>query len=123
MRFLARLVRGDIALWRTFWLVGLPLAVLWDLSGLCMVMGIGVEQAFTAGSIIALFAFASVAMPFVAVGTWRSASNYPRGAWWRTALAWAAKACAVFSGLTGALSVVGLLYLGVEFIEAAFLHV
>ena len=120
MRILARLFRGEIALWRIFWLVGVPLAILWDLSGLCMVMGIGVEQAFTAGSIIALFAFASVALPFVAVGTWRSASNYPRGAWWRTALAWAAKAGAVFSGLTGVLSVVGLIYLGSEFIEAAF---
>jgi hypothetical protein len=121
MRFLARLVSGDIALWRMFWLIGLPLAILWDLSFLCMVMGIGVEQSVVAGSIIALFALASVALPLVAVGTWRSASNYPRGAWWRTPLAWAAKACAVFSGLTGVLSVVGLLYLGKEFIEAAFL--
>jgi hypothetical protein len=118
--FLARLVTGDIALWRLFWLIGLPLGILWDVTGLCMVLGIGVEQPLVAGLIIGLFTLASIAMPFVALGTWRSASNYPRQAWWQTPLAWAAKACAVGSGLIGVLSVIGLLYLAVEFIEAFF---
>lgn len=119
MRFLARLAAGEIALWCTFWLIGVPLALVWDVTGVCMVFGIGVGQTFVAGFIITLFALSSLAIPFAALAIWRSASCYPRGAWWRTLLAWAAKACAAFSALTGVLSVAGLLYLATLFIYAA----
>ncbi len=78
MKFLARLATGQIALWRTFWLIGTPLALVWDLSGACMVLGFGIEEPFLTGLIITLFTLASLTMPFVAVAIWRSASNYPR---------------------------------------------
>src|ERR1022692_4486883 len=119
MKFLARLATGDIALWRTFWLIGLPLALIWDITLACMVLGIGVEEPLVAGFIIALFSLASAAIPFVSVALWRSASRYPREAWWRTLLAWSAKSCAAFSALTGVLSLVGLFYLAFTFIYAA----
>jgi hypothetical protein len=119
MKFLTRLATGQIALWRTFWLMGTPLAFVWDASGACMVLGWGVGEPFIAGFIIALFTLASLAIPVVSVAIWRSASNYPRRAWWQTPFALGAKFCAAFSGLVGALSVVGLLYLGYEFIAAA----
>jgi hypothetical protein len=120
MKFLAQLVAGQIALWRTFWLIGTPLALVWDLTGACMVLGIGVEELFLAGIIITLFALASLALPFVAVAIWRSSSNYPQPEWWQKLLAFGAKLSAVFSGLVGALSVLGLLYLAVEFMYAIF---
>ena len=120
MKFLARLAAGDVALWRTFWLMGIPLALIWDATGACMVLGIGVQEPLVAGSIITLFALSSVAIPFASVAIWRSASNYPRKTWWQTPLAWSAKLCAAFSGLTGVLSVIGLLYLAVMFIQAVF---
>jgi len=84
-----------------------------------MVLGIGVEEPFLAGLIIALFALATVIIPFVSVAIWRSASNYPREAWWQTPLAWSAKLCAAISGFAAALSLLGVLYLGSMFIYAA----
>jgi hypothetical protein len=122
MKLLTRLATGQIALWRTFWLIGTPLALVWDVTGACMVLGIGVEQLFLAGLIITLFTLASLATPFVAVAIWRSASNYPREAWWQTLLAIGAKLCAAVSGLAAALSVVGLLYLAYDFVLAAFAY-
>jgi hypothetical protein len=120
MKFLARLVAGDVALWRTFWLMGTPLALVWDVSGACMVFGFGIEDPFLTGFIIALFTLSSVAIPFVAVTIWRSASNYPRKVWWQGPVAIGDKLCAVFSGLTAGLSLVGLLYLASDFIRAIF---
>jgi len=119
MKFLSRLATGQIALWRTFWLIGTPLALVWDLSGACMVLGIGVEDLYVAGFIIAVFTLASAALPLVAVAIWRSASNYPREAWWQGPLAIGAKTCAAWSGLTGALSLLGVLYLAFIYIYAA----
>jgi hypothetical protein len=119
MKFLTRLATGQIALWCTFWLIGAPLALVWDASGACMVVGCGIEASFIAGLVIALFALASVAIPFVAVAIWRSASNYPQQAWWQKLVAFCAKLCAAFSGLLAALSVVGLLYLAYDVIYAA----
>ncbi len=118
MKFLRRLATGEVALWRTFWLLGTPLALLWDVTGICMVLGIGVEQPILTGLIIALFSLASLTIPFAALAIWRSASNYPREAWWHTPVAWAAKLSAVFSGVAAGLSVLGLIWLGYEFIEA-----
>ena len=119
MKFLTRLATGQIALWCTFWLIGTPLALVWDASGACMVAGCGIEEPLIAGFVIALFALASAAIPFVAVAIWRSASNYPQQAWWQKLVAFGAKLCAAFSGLLAALSVVGLLYLAYDVIYAA----
>jgi len=118
MKFLARLATGQIALWCTFWLIGTPLALVWDASGACMVTGCGIREPSIAELIIALFALASLAIPFAAVAIWRSASNYPRETWWHTLLAIGAKLCAAFSGLVAALSILGLLYLAYDFILA-----
>ncbi len=119
MKFLTRLATGQIALWCTYWLIGTPLALLWDASGACMVAGCGIEEPLIAGFVIALFALASAAMPFVAVAIWRSASNYPQQAWWQKLLAFGAKLAAAFSGVVAALSVAGLLYLAYDVIYAA----
>jgi len=121
MKFLARVIGSDIALWRVFWLIGIPLALVWDITGLSMLTGYGVEQPLVAGLIIALFTLSSAAIPFVSVAIWRSASRYPRQAWWRHLLAWSAKSCAVISGLAAALSLVAVLYLAYEFIDAAMI--
>jgi len=122
MKFLARLLTGNIALWRTFWLIGTPLALVWDVTGACMVLGFGVGDPLIAGFIIALFALSSAAIPLVSVAIWRSASNYPRQAWWHGLLAIGAKLCTVFSGLAAALSVLGLLYLAYDYIYAALAY-
>ncbi len=119
MKFLTRLATGQIALWCTYWLIGTPLALVWDASGACMVAGCGIEEPLIAGFVIALFALASAAMPFVAVAIWRSASNYPQQAWWQKLLAFGAKLAAAFSGVVAALSVAGLLYLAYDVIYAA----
>jgi hypothetical protein len=122
MKFLANLVTGKIALWRTFWLIATPLALVWDVTGACMVFGFGVEEPLLAGFIIALFALSSATIPLVSVAIWRSSSNYPREVWWHGLLAIGAKLCAVFSGLVAALSVLGLLYLAYDYIYAALAY-
>ncbi len=118
MKFLMRLATGQIALWCTFWLIGAPLALVWDATGACIV-ACGVQQPLVAEFIIAVFALASAAIPFVAVAIWRSSSNYPQQAWWQKLAALGAKLCAALSGLLAALSVVGLLYLAYDIIYAA----
>jgi hypothetical protein len=123
MKFLKRLATGQIALWCTFWLIGTPLALVWDASGACMVTGCGIREQYIAELVIALFALASLATPFAAVAIWRSASNYPRAAWWQTPLAIGAKLAAVFSGLVAGLSVVGLIYLGYDFVLAVLAQI
>ena len=120
MTSLKRLLGGDLPLWRVFWLIGLPLVLVWDLTGACMVFGIGVQSLLLAGLIIGLFTLATLAIPLVSIGLWRSATNFPRKEWWHTPAAWAAKACAVFSGVTSSLSIVGLIYLGYDIAGAFF---
>jgi hypothetical protein len=120
MKFLARLATGQIALWCTFWLIGIPLAILWDASGACMVTGCGISDPLVAGLIMVLFALASLAIPFVSVAIWRSSSNYPRALWWQTPLALSAKLSAALTGLAAALSVLAILYFIVSFIYAAY---
>jgi hypothetical protein len=119
MRFLTRLATGDIALWVTFWLIGLPLTLLWDASGGCMVIGCGIGYPWIGASIIVLFTLSSIAIVLASVAIWRSSSNYPRDAWWKSAIAWGAKACAGFSGLAALLSLIAGFYLIYIFIEAA----
>jgi hypothetical protein len=120
MRWLARLAAGQVALWCAFWLIGIPLSLLWDVSGGCMVVGCGVQEPLIAAFLIALFTLSSIAIVFVSVSIWRSASNYPREAWWQTPLAIAAKLCAAFSALVATLSFLAVLYFGFDFIYAAF---
>lgn len=120
MSFLKRLGAGELPLWRVFWLIGTPLALVWDLTGAAMVFGTGATGPVLTIAIIAIFTLATLALPFIAFATWRSATNYPRGTLMRTALAWAAKAAAVITGLIGVGSIVGLIYLGRLFLEAVF---
>ena len=118
MRFFIRLAIGDIALWCTFWLIGVPLALVWDASGGCMVIGCGIGQPLIAGSFIALFTLSSVAVVFASVAIWRSSSKYPREVWWQGLLAIGAKLCAAVSGLAAALSLLAGFYLVFIFIRA-----
>jgi len=118
MKFLARLATGDVALRRAFWLIDVPFALVWDITGLSMLTGYGVGEPLVAILIGLVFTLSSAAIPFVSVAVWRSASRYPREAWWKHALAWSAKLCAVFSGLTAAISFFVVLYLVFSFIYA-----
>ena len=102
-----------------FGLLLLPLALLWDASGGCMVFGCGIGQPLIAGSFIGLFALSSIAVVVASVAIWRSSSKYPREAWWQTLLAILAKLCAVVSGLAAALSLLAGSYLIFDFIRAA----
>ena len=112
MAFLKKLMTGQIALWCAFWLIGIPLALLWDVSGVCTVVGCGIEEPTAGAILLALFALASIAIPFVSVGLWRSASKYPRQTWSQTLLAIGAKLCAVVSGLLAVTGLAVLLYIG-----------
>lgn len=118
MKSLKRLALGDVALWRVFWLIGVPLALVWDMSGLSMLTGYGVGEPLVAIAIGAIFTLASAIIPVIAVAIWRSASRYPREAWWKHGLAWSAKLCAVVSGLTAGISFCVVLYLAVSFVYA-----
>jgi hypothetical protein len=119
MKFLGRLVSGQIALWCAFWLIGIPLAVIWDVSGLCTAVGCGVQEPITAGFLLVLFTLSSVIIPFVSVAIWRSASKYPRQAWWQTVCAIGAKLCAAVTGLLAAIGLLVVLYIAFIFIYAA----
>jgi hypothetical protein len=118
MKSLKRLAAGDIALWRVFWLIDVPLALIWDLSGLSMLTGFGVGEPLVAIAIIVVFTLASASLPFLSVAIWRTASRYPRQAWWTHGLAWGAKLCAVMSGLTAGVSFCVVLYLAFSFVFA-----
>jgi hypothetical protein len=111
MKFLAKLATGGIALWCVFWLIGTPLSLVWDAGVFCMVTRCGVQEPWIASLLTALFTLSCVAIVFVSVAMWRSASNYPRDAWWKTPLAILAKLCAAFSVLVATFSFLFLLYL------------
>ena len=123
MKFLARLATGQIALWCTFWLIGTPLALLWDVSGVCTVVGCGIQEPIIGGILLALFTITSVVIPFASVAIWRSASKYPREVWWQTLLAIGAKLCAAFSALLATIGLLVVLYIVVILIYAAMDHV
>jgi hypothetical protein len=112
MTFLKKLMTGQVALWCTFWLIGIPLVLIWDVSGVCTVVGCGIEEPTAGAIVLALFALSSIAIPFVSVGLWRSASKYPRQTWSQTLLAIGAKLCAVVSGLLALIGLAVLLYIG-----------
>ena len=87
MRFLARFAAGQVALWCAFWLIGIPLSLVGMSAAAALVVGCGVQEPLIAGFFIMLFTLSSIAMVFVSVAIWRSASDYPREAWWQTPLA------------------------------------
>jgi hypothetical protein len=118
MKILAKLMAGQVALWCVFWLIGTPLTLIWDASGLCTVVGCGIEDPIVEALLLALFALTSVIIPFISIATWRSASKYPRQAWWQTALAIGAKLCAVISALLAAIGLAVLVYMGLIFAYA-----
>jgi hypothetical protein len=123
MKFIKRLAIGQIALWHVFWLIGTPLTLLWYLSSVCTLVGCGIGDATLAAILLALFALSSIAIPFVSVGLWRSASKYPRQTRSQTILAIGAKLCAVVSGLLAVTGLAVLLYIGFYiFINPIFDH-
>ncbi len=122
MKFLAKLAAGNIALWCVFWLIGIPLAVLWDVSGLCTVVGCGIQDPTVGMILLVLFTVSSVVIPLVSVAIWRSATNYPRPTWRQTALAIGAKLCAAVSALIAVIGFLVVLYIAFIFIYAAFDH-
>jgi hypothetical protein len=119
MKFLGRLATGQIALWRAFWLIGTPLAVIWDVSGTCTAVGCGIQEPITAGFLLVLFTLSSVIIPLVSVAIWRSASKYPRQAWWHTVFAIGAKLSAAVSGVLATTGLLVVLYIAFIFIYAA----
>lgn len=121
MKFLARLATGQVALWCAFWLIAIPLALLWNASGACMVSGCSLQAPAAIILVIAVFVLATLLTPFASVAVWRSASNYPRKTAWATPLAVAAKLCAAFAALVAVFSIIGLVYLGYDFVEALLL--
>jgi len=123
MKFLGRLATGQIALWCAFWLIGTPLVLLWDVSGVCTVVGCGIQEPIIEVFLLVLFTLASMAIPFVSVAIWRSASKYPRELPWQTLLAIVAKLCAVLSALLATISLLVVLYMVFVFVYAAMDHV
>jgi hypothetical protein len=123
MKSLARLLSGQIALWCTFWLIGTPLVILWDVSGVCTAVGCGIEEPIIGGFLLVLFTLTSMAIPFISVAIWRSASKYPQEVRWQTLLAISAKLCAAFSALLATTGLLVVLYIVVIFIYAAVNHV
>jgi hypothetical protein len=119
MKFLKRLLTGQIALWFTFWIIGTPLVVLWDVSGVCTIVGCGVQEPTTAGLLLALSALTSIAIPLVSIAIWRSSSKYPQHIWWQTLLAWGAKLCAALSALLALIGLVVLAYIAFVLVYAA----
>jgi hypothetical protein len=119
MKFLARLATGQIALWCAFWLIGIPLAIVWDVSGICTAVGCGVQEPITAGFLLVLFTLSSAIIPLVSVAIWRSASKYPRQAWWHTVFAIGAKLSAAVSGVLATIGLLVVLYIAFIFIYAA----
>jgi hypothetical protein len=123
MKFLRRLAKGQVALWCVFWLIGTPLVLIWYLGGVCTVVGCGIGDTTVAAILLALFALSSIAIPFVSIGLWRSASKYPRQTWSQTLLAISAKLCAVVSSLLAVTGLAVLLYIAFYiFINPIFDH-
>ena len=111
MIFLKKLMRGQIALWCAFWLIGAPLTFLWCVSGTCTMMGCGIRESEIEGFLLALFALLSVILPFLSIAIWRSASKYPQQTWPQTLLAAGAKLCVTGFGLFALVGLALLLYI------------
>jgi hypothetical protein len=119
MQFLAKLANGQIALWCAYWLIGTPLFLLWGMTGICTVVGCGIQEPTIAGFLLVLFALCSLAIPFMSVAIWRSSSKYPRQSWGQTLVALGAKLCAAAAGLMALIGLAVLIYIAVIFAYAA----
>ena len=100
-------------------MIGIPLAIVWDVSGICTAVGCGVQEPITAGFLLLLFTLSSAIIPLVSVAIWRSASKYPRQAWWHTVFAIGAKLSAAVSGVLATIGLLVVLYIAFIFIYAA----
>ncbi len=116
MTFIINLFAGRVALWITFWLIGIPLAAVWDVSGGCILAGCGMQSLgprvdlLIAGLLIVLFTLSSVGVAFVSVAIWRSASKPRRAVWWERLLALSTKVYAVLTGATAFVVLLAILY-------------
>jgi hypothetical protein len=116
MKFLAKLFAGNVALWRTFWLIAIPLAVIWDVSGGCILTGCEIQSLgprgalFIAGFLVALFTLSNLGIAFVSVAIWRSSSKRRRDVWWERLLAFSAKSYATLTGAAAAVILLVILY-------------
>ena len=116
MTFLTKLFTGRVTLWITFWLIGIPLAAVWDVSGGCILAGCGMRpigplvDLIIAGLLIALFTLSSMGVAFVSVAIWRSASTRRRAIWWERLFAFSAKAYAALTGATAFIVLLAILY-------------
>jgi len=119
MKFLARLATGEVALWCAFWLIGTPLAVVWDVSGTCTVVGCGIQEPWFGALLLLLFTLSTIAIPFVSIAIWRSASRYRRQSWWQKFAAYGAKLGAAVSGSLAVVGLLVLLYMIFIFVYAA----
>lgn len=120
MKLLKRLAAGNVALWGAFWLMGVPLTIIWDASGTCTVVGCGIQEAWMEAVLLALFTLSTLVIPFASVAIWRCASKYPRKMWRHTLFAIGAKLCAVMSGALAIVGLLVLLYIAFIFAYAAF---
>ena len=116
MAFLTKLVSGRVALWVTFWLIGIPLAIVWDVTGGCILVGCGMQSVgpridlFIARLLIALFTLSSVGVGLASVAIWRSASTHQRIKWWEGLLVFSAKLYAALTGTTAFVVLIAILY-------------
>lgn len=116
MAFLAKLFTGRVALWITFWLIGIPLAIVWDVSGGCILAGCGAQSfgprvnLIIAGLSVALFTLSSVGVGVASVAIWRSASTHRRAIWWERLLEFSAKAYAALTGAIAFLVLLAIMY-------------
>ena len=116
MTFLRKLFAGRVSLWITFWLVGIPVAAVWDVSGGCIFAECGISSLgpllnlFIVRFLMALFALSNVGVAFVSVAIWRSASRHRRAVWLETLLALSAKVYAVLTGVTAFAVLIAIVY-------------
>jgi hypothetical protein len=123
MNILARLTAGEIALCSAFWLIALPLVIVWHLTGTCTLVGCGFEDPAAGAVLLAAFALSSVAIPLASLAVWRSAARYPHDARRQKLVVLGAR---IFAGLTAAMAIIAvltILYMVFVFIYAAVEHV
>ncbi len=116
MSFLAKLFSGDVPLWRIFWLIGLPIFLVWDVSVGCILAGCGLPplvppaDLFIAGFLLALSILATAGVAFISIAIWRSAMKFRRHAWWEGLLVFGTKVYAALTGLSAFAVLFAILY-------------
>ncbi len=91
MNYLVTLLTGRQPLWLTFWLVGIPVFIAWDISSGCMLGGVCTLPMPMSDLILAAFGMiTSLVLPFASFAIWRSATRYSGPRLWKIgAKAWA----------------------------------